>query len=291
MTARLMLTLFCCLAMLPAWSTEPLRIGFYTPGLRDANQTDLKASLGIWTEEVGKPYGVRILSFMYDDIAAMRGAVDRRDINFINAPGMELAELFAPEEIREGYARRQHAAEEGLALVVARDSTIRSFADLRGKSVWRLSGDRLSQVYLETQCLKNFAQGCKTALALKEEKRDIQSIYAVFFGRAEAALVYLPTLNTARELNPQVGQRLRVLRDWKAKAAFFGMMTRHTDPAYRGLILNSTREAVKTARGRQLLELFRTDYLEPVDADDLKPYWALLREYRELSGRGEGGRK
>jgi hypothetical protein len=291
MKSRLILMALCCLTILPVWSAEPLRIGFYTPALRDANKADLKASLGVWTEEVGKPFGVRILSFMYDDIAAMRGAVDRRDINFINAPGMELAELFAPEEIREGYARRHLDVEEGLALVVAGDSPIRSFADLRGKSVWRLSGDRLSEVYLETQCLKTFAQNCKTALALKEEKRDIQSIYAVFFGRADAALVYLPTLNTARELNPQVGQRLRVLHDWKARAVFFGMMTRHTDPAYRGLILKSAREAVKTPRGRQLLELFRTDYLEPVDADDIKPYWALLREYRELSGRVAGGRK
>lgn len=282
MNAYLMLMALCCLTIPPAWSTEFLHIGFYTPAIRDASKADLRASLGIWTEEVGKPFGVRILSFMYDDIVAMRGAVDRREIHFINAPGMELAELFGPGEIHRGYARRLHGIDEGLVLVVNKTSAIQDFADLGGKRVSRLSADRLSDYWLDVQCLKSGAQECREYLQLHEEKRDIQSVYSVFFGRADAALVRLSTLRTAIDLNPQVGQRLKVLTEWKAKAIYFGMMTRHTEERYRGLILNSAQEALKTPRGQQLLELFKTDYLEAVDADALKPYWTLLREYQEL---------
>ncbi len=268
--------------VLAATESVPMKMGFYLPAIRDANQTDIKVSLGIWIEEVSKPYGIQVTTSTYDDIAAMRRDLERVEVNFISGPGMELAEVFAPDEIRAGYARRHHGVEEGIALLVAGNSGIRAFADLRGKRVSRLSHDRLSDIFLETQCLKTAAMACQDYMQVNEEKRDIQSVYNVFFGRADAALVSLATLRTAIELNPQVGQRVRVLTEWKTKALMFGMMTRQTQESYRQLILNSVKEAMKTPRGRQILELFKTDYLEPVDADALKPYWALLREYREL---------
>jgi ABC-type phosphate/phosphonate transport system substrate-binding protein len=260
----------------------PLNMGFYLPAIRDAKMADLKVSLGLWTEEIGKPYGVKIRTSTYDDMASIRRALDRAELNFINAPGMELAEVFTPEEIRQGYARRHHGIDEGLVLVSTRESGIQRFADLRGKRVARLNNDHLSEYFLETLCLKTAGLDCRDYLTLSEEKRDIQSVYNVFFGRIDAALVQTSTLRTAEELNPQIGKRLKAILDWKAKALIFGMMTRHTDESYRSLILNSSREALKTPRGQQLLELFKTDYLDPVDADALKPYWALLKEYREL---------
>lgn len=270
---------------------EPLRMGFYMPAIRDANLADLKVSLGLWTEEIGRPYGIRIFTSTYDDMTALRRALDQRELNFISAPGMELAEVFKPGEIKQGYARRQEGVDEGIALIVSKASGIRQFADLRGKRVLRLNRDRLAEYFLETQCLKTAGQACKDYLNLVEERRDIQSVYAVFFGKADAALVSLATLRTAVELNPQIRQRLTPILEWKAPALMFGLMTWHTDDSYRNLIVNSIKDAMKTLRGRQILELFKTDYLEPVDADALKPYWALLKEYQELRKGNRGGRK
>lgn len=285
---RFILPAIALLAILPNWQAFsaqqeiPLNMGFYLPAIRDANMADLKVSLGVWTEEIAKPHNIRIHTSSYLDIDSMRRALERDELNFINAPGMELAELFRPEELRNGYARRHLGIEEGLVLVVAKNSAIHDFADLRGKKVSHLSDDRLSSYFLETQCLKTSGRDCRDFLRLHEEKRDIQSVYGVFFGGADAALVQVATLRIAEDLNPQVATRLRKILNWKASALTFGMMTRQTNESYRKLILDSVREVMKTPRGRQLLELFKTDYLEPVDADALKPYWALLQEYSNL---------
>jgi ABC-type phosphate/phosphonate transport system substrate-binding protein len=285
MSRSLLFGLLLTILAWPAGATPesvPLNMGFYLPAIRDANMADLKVSLGVWAEEIAKPYNIKIRTTSYEDMDSMRRALDRAEFNFINAPGMELAELFRPEELRQGYARRHHGMDEGLVLLVAKNSAIQRFADLRGKRVVRLSDDRLSKTFLETQCLKTADQDCREFFTLSEEKRDILSVYSVFFGRADAALVQISTLRIAEDLNPQVAQRLRVILDWKASALIFGMMTRQSEERHRTLILNSVREVLKTPRGRQLLELFKTDYLEPVDADALKPYRALLREYNEL---------
>lgn len=288
MKRRLFLSAIALMAIFSGWralATQqevPVNMGFYLPAIRDANMADLKVSLGVWTEEIAKPYNIRIHTSSYVDLDSIRQALQRDELNFINAPGMELAELFRPEELRNGYARRRLGIDEGLVLVVAKNSAIHNFADLRGRKVSHLSDDRLSSYFLETQCLKTSGKDCSDFFRLREEKRDIQSVYSVFFGRTDAALVQFSTLRIAEDLNPQVASRLRKILDWKASALIFGMMTRQTNASHRKLILDSVREVMKTPRGRQLLELFKTDYLEPVDADALKPYWSLLDEYSQL---------
>lgn len=271
-----------------AAETEPLKMGFYLPAIRDANMVDLKVSLGVWADEVARPYGVRLFTSTYTDMGAIRRASDQGELNFINAPGMELAEMFSSDELRQGYARRHSGIDEGLALIAGARSGIQGFADLRGKRVERLNNDHLSEYFLETRCLKASGQDCRQYLVLKEQSHDIQSVYDVFFGRTDAALVSLATLRTAKELNPQVADRIKIVEDWKAKALMFGMMTRNTDLGYRSLILNSIKEAIKTPRARQILELFKTDYLEPADASDLEPYRALLAEYKALCKKNRG---
>jgi ABC-type phosphate/phosphonate transport system substrate-binding protein len=269
---------------------EPLLMGFYLPAIRDANQADVKVSLGIWVEEIGKPYGVKITASTYDDMQSMRQALDTAELNFITAPGMELVEILKPDEVRQGYARRHAGIDEGLALIVSTTSNARKFADLRRKRVVRLDKDHLYNYFLEVQCLKASGLDCRDYLSLKEQRRDIQSVHDVFFGRVDAALVSLSTLRTAVELNPQVGDRIRVILDWKVKGLIFGMMTRHTQDRYRTLIVGSVQEAMKTPRAKQVLELFKTDYIEPVDADALEPFRRLLKDYQELT-RSRAGRK
>ncbi len=259
-----------------------LKLGFYLPAVREANQVDLKVSLQVWADELAGSVGFRVVTSTYQNMAEVRAAVERGELHFVNAGGMELAEIFSPGELHRGYARHQQGADEGLALVVRSDSGLTSFADLRNKRVSRLSKDRLAEIFLETQCLKAARQRCHQFLTLSEEKRDIQSVYGVFFGKADAALVTLATLQTAIELNPQVATRLKVIQDWKTTALVFGMMTRHAAPADLNAMVDAVREALKSTRGKQVMELFKTDFVDPVEPSALNAFWALLQEFRAL---------
>lgn len=277
-----LLTASCVLANDP----RPLEMGFYLPAVREANPADLKASLGIWAEELGRPFGVRVRARLYQDIEAMRRDVDARALDFVNAGGMEIAELFGPDVFLQGFARRPPGGGTGLVLLVSNAANVRVFADLRGKRVARPSQDRLSDTYLESQCLRAWSVPCQGALTQIEEKREISALHKVFFGQADAALVSVETLNLARELNPQIDNRMAVLQEWRTQALVFGMLLPHADPAYRSLILHSIDAAVKSVRGRQMMELFKTEQLDPVDGEALKPFRALAREYQELRRAG-----
>jgi hypothetical protein len=258
-------------------------MGFYLPGIRDVPQADLRISLQLWADEMGGMYGFTAKAISYDDIRSLHRDMAASSTHLAIAPGMELAEQFGPDEIAEGFAGMRKGIEEGLVLVARKDAAILGFSGLRGKRVLRLSEDRLTDIFLEVQCLRQVGTACRNLFQITEEKRDIQSIHKVFFGQADAALVRRSTLHTATEMNPQIASRLVTLLDWKVRAISFGMMSTSSDPDYRKRVIRSAEDASRTVRGGQIIELFKTDYMGRADKSDLEPYWQLLREYRELT--------
>ncbi len=261
----------------------PLVLGFYLPGIRDANPTDVRASLQLWVEEIAKPYRLQGEARMYEDMRTLyRDAMQKR-VNLVIAPAMEIAEVFRPDELTQGFSARRRGSDEGLAVIVQKSSGLRQFLDLRGKHVLKLSNDRLGQVFLETQCQREADSSCSTLFNLTEEQRDLQSIHKVFFGQADAALVSLATLHAAGELNPQISARLRVILDWKVQALAFGMMTVRSDPTYRDILLRSAMQAAQSVRGVQILELFKTDYMVRAGISDMQPFWNLYHEYQSTN--------
>ena len=266
-------------------AADILNMGFYLPGIRDANLADVHITLQIWAEEVGKAHGIDATAHTYSDMAALYRDSMSGKINLIVAPGMEIAETFAPEELAPGFVGKHHGTGEGLALIVRASDSIRQFGDLRGKKVLHLSNDRLSTVFLENQCRQHTGAACADLFQVNEEKRNSQAIHKVFFGQADAALVSISALHAATELNPQIRQRLHPLLEWKIASLSYGMMLIQTDMMLRERVLKSAIKATTSVRGKQILEIFKTDFMERVDPRELQPYWQLHRDHQAWVNR------
>lgn len=270
---------------------DRFHMGFYLPGIRDANLVDVRTSLQLWAEQVGNANGLKARALMYQDMRDLRRDILEDRIDLVIAPGMEIAETFTLEEVGDGFAGLRRGVQEGLALIVSRAARVERLADLRGKRLARLEQDRLSEVYLETLCIREAGAPCADWLSISEEKRDTQSIHKVFFGKADAALVRLSALAAAVELNPQIATRIHTLREWKTLTLSFGLLGPHATPALRERMIRAGLEATKTPRGRQILEIFKNDYMDRVNKSDLEPFWQLSNEYRALTRARQARKK
>lgn len=307
MTARYRLAKLLCLLLLSiCWSlaradgevsvatartNAAFAMGFYLPSVRDANRADLRVSLQSWADTMGRQLGMNVVSTLYEDMATLRRAVESKQVQLVNSSGMEMVEAFSADELGQGFTRHRSGVDEGLVLLVNATSGIHRFSELKGRQIVRLGNDRLYEVFLELQCLKATGDNCGNFARISEEKQDVQSLYRLFFGKADAALVSLATLKMAGEMNPQVSRRLTGILEWKAKGIQFGMLARDADPTSRDMLLNSVGEIMASPSGKQILELFKTDSLVAVDAIDLQPFRDLLADYRSLSQRHLAGKR
>ncbi|MBK6744136.1 MAG: PhnD/SsuA/transferrin family substrate-binding protein [Hydrogenophilales bacterium] len=261
---------------------EVARIGFNVKIARDLNRGDVQAALSLWGEELSKKFGVPTEMLYYDDMLSLRRDLDAGKVNFVIAAGMDFARHFKPGELTDGF-RGAIQNDHTLLLLTRRDAGIGSLKGLAGKRVALLKDDELSEVYLETLCLGQYRRPCKQVFgAIEAVANSNQLIMRLVFGKADAVLSKRIGYETARELNPQIGNVAVELTRFPLKSSYYGLYSRKVSPAFQERSLKRTPEMHKDIRGRQVLEVFKIDRLELANADELRPFYELLAEYDTL---------
>lgn len=291
--------LFCSLLWLillrPAYAeVPPVAIGVYNPIIRDVPRKDAELSLRFWLAELGASVQLKYKPIrFYDDLGQMKRDLDSGELNFIVATSMGVVQHIPLDQLRDGFTGQKPAADD-LYLVVRRAANIRTLADLAGKRFVLLDGDELSDVYLQVLLMRSRATVDASRLAaIDREKRSANLVHRLFFNRADAGLISRNAYEAALELNPQIGQRLQILDEYsfRGRSPVVGLFSAQMASDDRAIITRAAMSISGTARGRQLLDIYRADSMEVSSVSDLEPYRRLFNEYQTLRGQGSSAKK
>jgi len=261
---------------------DMVRIGFNVKITRDLNRADVQAALSLWADELSSKFNVPTESLFYDDMAVLRQDFDRGKVNFVIAAGMDFARYFKHNELAEGF-RGTLQQDHTLLLLAHRDAGIDDLKRLQGKRIAVLKGDELSEVYLETLCLRHYRRPCAQVFSsIETVANSNQLILRLVFGKADMVLTKRNGFETARELNPQVGRVAVELTRFPIKSSYYGLFNSKTNPSLRKHGLQRIPQMHHDVRGRQVLEIFKLDRLELVGTDELRPFYELLSDYEAL---------
>lgn len=264
-----------------------LELGFLVTNLRDVSRTDVDISLRFWVDELIRSQQLRATTHLYDKVEAMRQDFSAGRINMIVLSGAEVVRHFPLEELAEGFIGYTDQP-DNLLLVARQGAGIRSAADLAGKRLILTDSDPLSSLYLETLALRTFGDKGESALgAVIEVPRSNLAINRLFFGDADAALVSRSALDLAVNLNPQIGERTHVLDAYTLaiRSLNVGLFSRKVSLEDREHVLSIALELMKTPRGQQILELYRTAYVDRCGLENLEPVRRLFLENQALRAR------
>lgn len=284
---------FIVISQAPVRAAEPppFAFGVYLPTIREVPRKDIEVSMRFWFEELARMSVIKIRPVRYyDDMASLKRDVNAGDIDFFIASAMGVAEVFPPGELRDGVVSYK-TVDDDLLLIVRRDAGIRSIKDMAGKRFAMLDADELSKVYLETLLLSVWGPtGADRLTAISLEPRSSKLTHRLFFGQADAALVYRSGYEAALELNPQIGQRLQVLDAYtfKTRSPFIGLFGAHVDDSFRELLIKIMLTVGETPRGRQVLQLYQGNVMARASVSEIAPYKALLDKRRLLRQSGSG---
>lgn len=267
----------------------PLAMGFYLPVIRDVPRKDVEISLRFWIEELAQAAKLTYKPVrMYDQLEDLRRDLANGQINFVVATSMGMVQHFRAEDLADGFSGYK-AKLDDLMLVVRSDAGIRTPADLTGKRMSLLEADELTDVYLPTLLMRSGLRGDLNQLgSVTRLSNTAKQVYSLFFGKADAALVYRNTYETALALNPQIGQRLQVLDAYtfKTRSPYIALFSSRVSTEHRKLMTDWAMTVGDTPRGRQVLEIYHADVFEQTRVQDLVPYRHLLKEYGDLKKLG-----
>ncbi|MBK6651618.1 MAG: PhnD/SsuA/transferrin family substrate-binding protein [Betaproteobacteria bacterium] len=266
-----------------AEDVQTVRMGFYQGSLREMSRVDLREAFTLWTKELSVAFKLPMEVFFYEDIASMRLAFDRGEINSVSADAMTLARGFKVSELAEGYSV---AVPHGwnMLLMAGRDSQVQTVNDLAGKRIAVLENDLTSTVYLETLCLRHYARECNKVFSeIQRLPSSNQTLMRVFFGKADLTLAYKYSYEVAREMNPQLETKMgRVVDELPLGGVYYAFFSVKVRPEHRQQALKAIPMMNTYPRGRQLLDLFKMDHLEVVHSQELKPFIQMDQTYRDL---------
>jgi phosphonate transport system substrate-binding protein len=158
-------------------------------------------------------------------------------------------------------------------LLVRGDSAIGRISDLRARSLAFFHNPRasLAPVWIETLLLQaGLGQTRQFCGRVIQAEKLSQTVLPVFFHQCDACVVTRRGFQIMTELNPQVGQQLKVLATSPAVVpVVFIFRADYNDPA-RDQIVSEIGGVHSTVAGRQVLTLFQCESLEvhPVAAMD-----------------------
>jgi len=271
-----------CLAQ--ARTTTTMTMGLYLPVVRDVPRQDIEVSMNFWLQELarGANLGFNPVHF-YTDMGEMKRDFDSEKINFLVAPALDLARLFRPDDLADGFTAYRQVPDD-LILVVRREAGIRTPADLVGKRMALLKDEELSDVYLDTLMLKAGKSGAADLRQASHERQSKNLIYSLFFNKADATLIYRNAYDTAVALNPQIAAMLQPLESFtfKTRAPYTSLFSARVPLAERENIIRSALDAINTARGQQVLAIYQADHMARTRVADLLPYQRLLQDHRSL---------
>jgi hypothetical protein len=252
---------------------------------RTINRNDALAAMRVWISAIGRSRGLDMESnvSIVDDLNAMRKLVRE------GPPGLvlldveeyfELSGLGVLEPVFFGSA-------DATLLVANPDFGVTGISDLRGKAVTIFTASRadLGRKWMQVLLHEGgYGVADQYLRSMTSVPSPSAAVLPVFFGKSGAAVVSQFGLDVLKEMNPQVGAKLRVLASTKPMAE--GVLCFHRRfTESRQLIWEALRDLHRDPAGKQILLLFKSGGLVPVHPQILEEARALELRYKRMAER------
>ncbi len=273
--------LLILLAAVPCGWSNCLRVGFTESYFSGLNQDEAMSAMTIWFESIIRRRGYTLESeaIIYPNKEQMADALRNAEVDIIVAhtPAtiyLNDIGLVEPQFI----SQRNGREEEKYLLLVRRDRAISSISDLHRKSVIMQTNPRTSLLPAWFELLLQDAEGSGTVPNVTAAAKASKVVLPVFFRQADACLVSRNGYNTLTELNPQLGQELRILKESPGYVSSAICLRKNFDSALLDDVLQGLAELHLDPHGRQVLMLFKIDALIPYEDHHMENVKTLLQQ-------------
>lgn len=276
-------------------TASTIKVGISSQVFPDLDHNDVRIAMSLWTREMARRIGVDcqpqpvIFSSANDLLLAVR----KGELTLASLSALEYLRIRNKAPMTPLIVSSRNSGKgQRFVLIAHRGSGIRSIHDLNGKSIiLPQAKNRASYLWLEVMLLKEGKRERNSFFRRVEEgKKSSQSIMAVFFKRADAAIVSRDAFETSKILNPQTGNQLAVIDESDYLLDGVTCIPHHVDASLRADIERVALTLHESTVGKQILTLFQMDRTALFNPSQLNGVERLVRERDRLLAQNGGKR-
>jgi ABC-type phosphate/phosphonate transport system substrate-binding protein len=261
-----------------------LRVGFHSPSFNEYSKEELEISVGVLTEQMGSEIGLQTTVTVYNDIRLMKKDFEQGTINLIFASPLLISTVFDKNTLADGFKMVLDGGNPDTLVVITRKNEgLDDFNLLKGKRLALVENDPSVSLYMNLLSLSAFKKEFKDVFTLVPvEKRSHQVILKLFFNQADVICVYYNYYKISVELNPQLNEKLQIISQGDGFLQSAGFFHTAVNPEFREKIINEALRLHTYPRGKQFLEVFKTEKAERINAEELSLTRRLYEQYVHL---------
>lgn len=261
--------------------------------LNDTDPRDVKIAMDLWARELSrslevKNYTVRITRNLDDTLEILK----KGELDLIALSSLEYLKLKGLAKTVPLLLGANNAGESREHLLLVRnDNGIKTLKQLQGKTIMILSEKKnsLSSIWLDVLLMRQGVWERETFFGrVTESSSYSKAVMAVFFNKADAAIVTRGAYETANALNPQVSRRLLVIEKSRDLIGNISCVLPSTSKKYREMIEDVGMRLHESPTGRQVLTLFKLDKIVRFQPGYLTGLKELLQERDRLLAKKSG---
>jgi ABC-type phosphate/phosphonate transport system substrate-binding protein len=289
-TAAILIALVATLDLAGVQSKSKIQFGLAGSLLESLNASDALAATKIWAENLGMPEGLwdRVDTCVLYSHANLIDQVNHGLLDIIAIPTLEYIaiehELAAKPAVTYVLGNQ---LETKYVLLVSRDAGIKTLDDLKDKRIGIFSkggAHSLAKLWLDVYLMKNgFEPKEKFFKDVINVSMPSQAILPVFFNQLDAAVVSSLTFELGVELNPQLGQRLKIFSSSEPFVTTVVCLRNNLDENIKNRYVDCALNAHENLRTFQIFTLYRVTRIVRWESSYLDNVRKLIENFKQLS--------
>lgn len=261
-------------------SSDVLRFGYDTGQFTRYNKKDTRLAISVWLDEIASDTRYDVDPIAYDDPEQMARDLEADKLDFVTTSSLNFVKYFDKATLADGFCGGDsNGSAHRLLLVIQTASSIRSWQELSSAKVFRLAGSDISELYLEMSLRRHKVPDQIEWITINNYQ---QGLLKLFFAKGDATIVTEKALMLAIEMNPQMRERLKVFDTSTLTDVTPSYFRKKVDINMQKAITASALKITSNMRGRQVLDVFRTDSIIKMPISSLIPVEKAYHEYVDL---------
>jgi len=263
------------------------QIGFYKMSSDALRSADFKIGMEVWVKELARNHDIHTHVRYYSDPKKLYEDFRDGAINMAVATPLVFVKYFDTSLMLPGIVGFKTSKEKSsqTLLLVRKEDISKPLKNMLQRTVAVSKLADSGKLYVRYLGLKH---GIETPIRFLETKNGGQAILKLFFGKSDVAITSQATYDIARELNPQVGERIVPYKRVDLPIGSYAYIRKGIDPRLYDDIIRYSLQIPETTRGKQVLVMFQTDTVETCTLKDLETTRRLYQEYTKLKRNDSG---